>query len=291
MVEIKLSIALVTRNRPDLLATCLESLYQQTPVWYEVIISDDSSLEESIIQNKSIANKYGVIYLEGPKKGLYANRNFVAKSCKGTHIRTMDDDHTFPEDHFEICLDKIKEDPNAVWTIGEYFPAQTILLPPHPVPPEIHPRGYSVNPKDPQNSRAISCGASIYPQKIISLNILNIEDFKFGSNYLEYGSRLKYLGFRIRHLSETYIIHNFNVNTRSYNNQIEELNSNIYAIMTLSFVYEPTLKNKVLTLFRLGYLLINDFKTSKKLIIENIKRVKKNKKALKTSIKTELSTE
>ena len=281
MTDYKLSIALVTRNRPDLLNACLESLYQQPHIWYEIVISDDSSSEEFIFQNKSLSDKYGAKYLEGPKKGLYVNRNFVAKSCNGTHIRTMDDDHTFPKDHFKICLDKITEDPDSIWIIGEYNPTEVILSAPHPVPAEIHPRGFSITPKDPQNSRAISCGASIYPKNIIELNILNIEDFKFGSVYLEYGSRLKYLGFRIRHISETYVIHNFDYNTRSYNNEIELLNSNIYAIMTLSFIYEPSVKNKILTTSRLIYLLFKNYKTSKKLILENWNRVQHLKINLK----------
>ncbi|MVN22239.1 glycosyltransferase family 2 protein [Mucilaginibacter arboris] len=273
MDNYRLSIALVTRNRPDLLETCLKSLYQQPHIWSEIVISDDSSTEEFILQNRNLSNRYDAKYLEGPKKGLYANRNFVAKSCGGTHIRTMDDDHTFPQDHLKICLDKIAEDPDAIWVIGEYNTTETPLPPPHPVPSEIHPRGFSITPKDPQNSRAISCGASIYPQKVITSNILNNEDFKFGSVYLEYGSRLKYLGFRIRHISETYVIHNFNFNTRSYNNDTEILNSNIYAMLTLSFVYEPTVINKFYTISQLTYYLTKDYQVVKKLIGENWKRV------------------
>ena len=281
MVNYKLSIALVTRNRPDLLSACLESLHQQPHIWYEIVISDDSSSEEFIFQNKILADKFEAKYLEGPRKGLYVNRNFVAKNCKGTHIRTMDDDHTFPKDHLRICLDKITEDPDSVWIIGEYNPTEVILSTPHPVPAEIHPRGFSITPKDTQNSRAISCGASIYPKNIIELNILNSEDFKFGSVYLEYGSRLKYLGFRIRHISETYVIHNFDFNTRSYNNEIELLNSNIYAIMTLSFIYEPTMENKILTISRLVYLFFKSPKIAKKLIFENWNRVQHLKIKLK----------
>ncbi len=279
MSECKLSIALVTRNRPDLLETCLASLYIQPHLWNEIVISDDSSLEESVLANQKIVDKYNAKYIEGPKRGLYANRNFVAKNCTGTHVRTMDDDHTFPENHLSICLSKIKEDPDAIWVIGEYNQTEIILPPPHPVPSEIHPRGFSVTPKDTQNSRAISCGASIYPKKIIDLNILNNEDFKFGSAYLEYGARLKYLGYRIRHIRDTYVIHHFD--TRSFTNENELLNSNIFAIMSLSFIYEATIRNKFLTVSRLLYLLFNDYSTVKPLIIENVGRVKRLKKSLK----------
>lgn len=283
MDNYKLSIALITRNRPDLLETCMANLHLQPKLWFEIIVSDDSSTEDFIIQNKKVLEKYIVKYVEGPKKGLYANRNYAAKNCSGTHIRTMDDDHTFPANHIKICLDKIAEDPNAVWNIGEYNPTETILSVPHLAPPELHPRGFSVTPIDPQNSRVVSCGATIYPRQIIDLRILNNEEFKFGSSYLEYGARLKYLGYRLRHINETYIIHHFDFATRSYNNEIEILNSNIYAIMSLSYVYEKTIKNIFLTSSRLFYLLITDFKISKNLIFENFKRVKLLKKSLKSN--------
>src|SRR3954454_3566516 len=97
--NIKLSVALVTRNRPDSLRRTLESLKQQSLQPYEVIISDDSDNETLIAVNNELAQKYSCRYIKGPGKGLYANRNFVARHCSGTHIRTMDDDHEFPENH------------------------------------------------------------------------------------------------------------------------------------------------------------------------------------------------
>ena len=281
MCEYRLSIALVTRNRPDLLHTCLQSVFKQPKIWYEVLISDDSSTDDFILKNKNIAEKFGAKYFSGPQKGLYSNRNFIAKKCCGTHIRTMDDDHTFPDDHFKICLEKIKEDPTSIWVIGEYNLTETPGEPPYPIPTEIHPRGFSVTPKDPQHCRSISCGASIYPRKIIDLGIYNNEDFKFGSNYLEYGARLKFLGFRIRHLAETYIWHNFILQNRSFSNAKEQLSSNIYAILALSFVYEKTLKNMSLTSGQLLYYLLKDYRSFKPIIKENLYRLIKLKDSIK----------
>src|SRR3954451_9899484 len=114
----KLSVALVTRNRPDSLARTLESLSRQNVQPYEVILSDDSDVESMISANAELAQKYSCKYLKGPGRGLYANRNFVAKSCIGTHIRTMDDDHEFPENHLTECLKAIEKEPNTIWTIG-----------------------------------------------------------------------------------------------------------------------------------------------------------------------------
>lgn len=93
--EIRLSVALVTRNRVGSLRLTLRSLQQQETPPYEVIVSDDSD-NESAAQTQELVQEFGFVYLRGPQRGLYANRNHVALACKGTHIRTMDDDHEFP---------------------------------------------------------------------------------------------------------------------------------------------------------------------------------------------------
>jgi glycosyltransferase involved in cell wall biosynthesis len=280
MINYKLSVALVTRNRPESLTKTLKSLREQSVQPFEVIISDDSDLEEAIKQNRELAEKYECKYIKGPQKGLYANRNFIAKVCKGTYIRTMDDDHTFPPDHFKTCLEKIREDPKSIWIIGEIYPNGVPQPVPPPCPGEIHPRGFGVKPKDEQNCRAISCGASIYPRTIIDNNILNVEYFKFGYTFFEYGSRLKHLGYRIRFLNETYIYHEYYSNPSSFNNEIAIMDSKIFAMMTLSFLYETSLKNQLYTTAQLTFMLFKNYKATRISIIENIKRIKELKEGL-----------
>jgi len=272
-MDVLLSIALVTRNRPDLLESCLYSLFKQDNLWHEILISDDSTDDLAIESNKKISTFYRARYLKGPQKGLYANRNFIAKQCTGTHIRTVDDDHTFPPNHISTCINTIKEDPKSVWIIGEYLLGVSPHEAPHPCPGELHPRGFAVTPKDPQNSRAISCGATIYPREIIDKNVLNIDYFKFGNSYLEYGSRLKFMGYRIRHISETFVFHNFNPHTRSFNNRLEILDSRVYSVLALSFIYNPTIFNKVSTIAAIGGAIIFK-KYTFKMLGENLKRMK-----------------
>ena len=117
--EIRLSVALVTRNRPGSLRRCLESLRAQSVQPFEVVVSDDSS-KEFADENRRIAAEFCCRHEEGPGRGLYANRNAAALRCAGTHMRTVDDDHTFPPDHFEQCRAAVEEDPCAVWTTGEW---------------------------------------------------------------------------------------------------------------------------------------------------------------------------
>src|SRR4051794_2314477 len=97
--EATISVALVTRNRPAGLKRVLSSLRSQEPQPFEVVVSDDSTEEEWRTANQGIASQFGCRYQAGPCRGLYANRNLAARACRGTHIRSMDDDQEFPPHH------------------------------------------------------------------------------------------------------------------------------------------------------------------------------------------------
>jgi glycosyltransferase involved in cell wall biosynthesis len=250
-MEILLSILIVTRNRPDSLERTLLSLTSQDYKPFEVIISDDSDIEELIESNKRLAHKYGVGYITGPRNGLYANRNHVAKKSRGTHFRTMDDDHEFPAMHFQECIKAIIESPDAILTIGEYFPSDYSRPLPAPVPGQLHPRGFSYKPQEMSMYYGISCGATIYPKEVVDRNILNSELYKFGILYLEYGARLSKLGYSIKHIQNTYVIHHYDEGKRSESSMKIINGARIFSMLMLSFEHKPTLINKFLTITEL----------------------------------------
>jgi len=210
LLKIRLSVALVNRNRPDCLRRSLESVRLQSLQPFEVIISDDSSTGEHQKATAALAAEFGCRYTAGPQRGLYANRNHAALECRGTHVRTMDDDHTFPEGHFAVVERWISKYPHDVLTIGEYTPDQipSVFQPP-PIPPELHPRNRSIPPKILEDYYGISCGGTIYPKEIFSAGYRLNEAFMFGSAYLEFGSLLKSKGWIMRFISETYLVHHF----------------------------------------------------------------------------------
>src|SRR5580704_4212149 len=82
----QVSVALVTRNRPESLARCLRSWRMQNVQPFEIVVSDDSEdrLQE---QNRQVAREFEARWIAGPRRGLYANRNHIAKACLGSHIR------------------------------------------------------------------------------------------------------------------------------------------------------------------------------------------------------------
>jgi glycosyltransferase involved in cell wall biosynthesis len=245
MLAPRISVALVTRNRPASLARTLRSLRSQTMQPFEVVVSDDSDAG-SADEARAVALEYDCRYQRGPQRGLYANRNACARACTGTHVRTMDDDHEFPLGHWQECEAAVVRDPVCVWIIGEMGPTQT-LRDANKSPGELHPRGFSQPPRDPNHTWAIADGASIYPAGIFAAGVAYSEAFKFGSSYLEFGSRLHWLGYRIRHLPDTYVIHHFDAGTRSFSDAQEELAAKAFATLSHSFAYQPTLRNKFLT--------------------------------------------
>jgi glycosyltransferase involved in cell wall biosynthesis len=192
---IHLSVALVTRNRPESLRRCLASLRAQSLQPFEVIVSDDS--EDSSAAAR-IAQEFAARHIVGPRRGLYANRNAAALACRGTHIRTMDDDHTFPAGHFARCLEAIARDPKAIWTTGEIC-----LLDGHQhgiahTANQLHPSGLGTPVANPDDNWSIADGSTIYPAEIFAGGARMVEDFSYGPSYLEFGAWLYHRGFRSR---------------------------------------------------------------------------------------------
>ena len=287
----KLSVALVTRNRPESLIRTLKSLRSQRVQPWEVIVSDDS---ESLFQERvrEIATEYNCQYIKGPMRGLYANRNHVARACTGTHIRTMDDDHEFPDKHIEECLKAVELDPTSIWIIGEYLVGQMNLTRPVDCPGQLHPRGFSVTPADPQNCFALADGATIYPRKIFDEGNFFLESFKFGAVYLEMGSRLFWKGYRIRHLATTYILHHYEPATRSFTNIEIDLSARIFAMLCHSFMYQPTIRNKTLTTLEIVRLCLTHLHLARSIFSTGLKNYLQRRKLnlVKTSLKERYKT-
>jgi GT2 family glycosyltransferase len=162
----------------------------------------------------------------------------------------MDDDHEFPEGHLQACLQAISLDPEAVWTIGEYYPFEHFRPLPAPIPGQLHPRGYSYIPKTQDHYFGISCGASIYPRSVVDKYILNLETYPFGILYLEYGARLVRHGYQVRFLDTTYVIHHCNetAGTNAENNELACL----FTMFMFSFRHQKSFSNQVKSLSQIA---------------------------------------
>jgi len=201
--NICISVALITRSRPESLNRSLSNLRSQSVQPYEIIVSDDSD-PELASQTEAVAKSWNCKYISGPRRGMQANRNCAHTACTGTHIRTMDDDHEFPEEHFKIIQELVESDTHSVWLVGEYNQKSTdpsIMQ----LPGEVQPRGFRKLIVNYNDCYAISDGSAIYPRNIINKHKF-WEYFKYAGE-LEFGARLQILGYRIRYFPRTYIIH------------------------------------------------------------------------------------
>lgn len=236
--EIRLSIALVTRNRPESLARCLESLRSQNVQPFEVVVSDDSD-PEMAAKTAAIANDRNCRYIIGPRRGLYANRNYAALGCQGTHIRTMDDDHVLPEGHLKQCLEAIYSDPKSIWTTGEIGFIDGKYCGTSATATQLYPSGVSGLVTNVDDNWAIADGSTIYPKEVFQQGHRMVEWFPFGSSYLEFGAYLYYRGFRSRCIPGALVEHYANKNILKRKKDMCVIESQLYASICFNIYFKP----------------------------------------------------
>jgi glycosyltransferase involved in cell wall biosynthesis len=232
MHQVELSIALITRNRPNLLKRALKSLRAQSVQPFEVIVSDDSDSKDSPLV-KRLATEYACAYFQGPQRGLYANRNFVANRCCGTHIRTMDDDHVLPAGHLGSCMEAIASDPGSLWTTGElgFLNGRPAGVAKRAF--QLGPSGFGQEVQDPDNNWAIADGSTIYPRTIFTSGFHMVEQFGFGASYLEFGAFLYHHGWKSRCIPDTLVEH------RAVSLSQPELSSHRFASICFNGYFRP----------------------------------------------------
>src|ERR1700730_12550737 len=223
MDSIKLSIALVTRDRPQWLHQCLQSWRDQRVQPFEIVVSDDSN-ESSQLETRRVAEQFGALWLTGPKRGLYANRNRAFRVAKGTHIMSADDDHTHPPGFTAALINAIQSDPEAIWAVTERSPGN----PNGPLPElgEIRSDGTIGPPENPEHSAAVACGSTSYPRKVFDSGLYYDEAYPFGGMWYLWGHQLRKAGFRIRHCRDTFVWHHIE-SSRSRQNDVEWLKSEL----------------------------------------------------------------
>ena len=201
---IRISVALVTRNRPDSLERCLKSWASQTVAPFEIVVSDDSD-DNHAPKIEALAKQFNCVYTRGPRLGLYANRNHASLTCTGSHILSGDDDHTHPQDYVQKILEVVASDPQRVWI----FPERNYNEPNAPLlcPPELHRSGCGCTPKDPSNCAAIADGSSVYPRRIFDEGLRYDETYNFGPLWYLWGKIIYKYGWRISFSDATFVWH------------------------------------------------------------------------------------
>ena len=202
----------------------------------EIIVSDDSSAAALCATTRAVAEEFGAHYQVGPRRGLYANRNAAALACSGTHIRTMDDDHTLPAEHLALCLEAVACDPKAIWTTGETGYIDGELFDRASTASQLHPAGVGCAISDPDDNWAIADGSTIYPREIFDRGFRMVEEFPYGMSYLEFGALLYRYGIRSRCVRGAYVEHHAEMETVLR----DEPESRLFASLCYNLYFRPS---------------------------------------------------
>ena len=98
---------IVTRNRIPMLRDTLKSIQESRYPVSEIIVTDDSTNDATA---KMLSAEFPqVIYVEGPKRGISANRNRGMSLAKSDFILLSDDDMLLHPDFISLGLQKAEE--------------------------------------------------------------------------------------------------------------------------------------------------------------------------------------
>lgn len=104
----RVSIAMATYNGQKYIKEQVESILVNMGASDELIVSDDSSFDNTISIIKSFKDKR-IKLIKGPQKGIKENFNNAISNCKGKYIFLSDQDDIWEKDKIEKVLKKFEE--------------------------------------------------------------------------------------------------------------------------------------------------------------------------------------
>jgi len=194
----QVAVCICTRNRPEELQKALDSLDRSTYPIFEIIVSDDSTNDDT----KTLVTSHfpKVKYLAGPRKGLGANRNNALKAVKGSHVLFIDDDVTlgekFIETAFEFLEGYIKQeeaDPSKIIVTGLEDKYGELV-----VPHEQDFLGFQkIDYREGETLNTVVINSAIFPKNLFE-QVLFDEKLVYGCDEVDFTTRAVNKGFKIR---------------------------------------------------------------------------------------------
>ncbi len=109
------SVLMTSFNREDFIAEAIESVLSSTYTDFELIICDDSSVDETVL----IANKYAAldsrvkVFVNDKNLGDYSNRNKAASFASGKYLKYLDSDDIIYPESLKIMVQHLENYPEA----------------------------------------------------------------------------------------------------------------------------------------------------------------------------------
>ena len=250
-IDFNVSVCICTRNRPQELSKALHSVERSTYPAFEVIVSDDSTNDDT--KKLMISHFPTVKYLEGPRKGLGANRNNVLKSVTGSHVLFIDDDVVLHENFLEMVCNKLakiagKEDINKLIISGiENKNGQLIF------PGEQSFVGWqNVSYKEGDTIKTVVINSAVFPASLFKDTLFD-EKLVYGNDEVDLTTRAIKKGFKIVLLPEAMNFHFPSEINRKYYEPYHDA-SRIYVTFKRYFATE---NNKSKAIIYLPYAIIH----------------------------------
>lgn len=119
----RISVAVCTWNRSELLAKCVESLVrQEAPEPFEILVADDGSTDATAatVARLAAGTQVPVRHIVHEHAGVNATRNHALDAARGELIHFLDDDELAPEGHLARILSWFDRQPDLDGVGGPY---------------------------------------------------------------------------------------------------------------------------------------------------------------------------
>jgi len=116
--KMKISVMIVTKNRPRLLETCLTSLVKQTLLPDEVVVIDGSGDKSSGKVVNCFKNDLSIVYKKESRGGIARARNLALKTAKGELLVFIDDDGEAQKDWLQAIVRLFNQDKSIDVVMG-----------------------------------------------------------------------------------------------------------------------------------------------------------------------------
>ena len=111
------SLVLTCYNAAWCVERALDSVFAQTRVPEELIVSDDGSTDDTV---ERITRRYeGVRVLRLPHRGLTASRSAAIEAARGPWLALMDADDVWLPEKIERQMEVVERHPEVVWVSGD----------------------------------------------------------------------------------------------------------------------------------------------------------------------------
>jgi glycosyltransferase involved in cell wall biosynthesis len=229
-----ITLCICTMNRPNELNRCLQSVFQGVKKPDEVIVSDDSPDNQATQQ---VVAKYpGVIYQQGPRRGLGPNRNACIQRARSSHIIFVDDDVCVPPEFFATAHQLIAaSDPKTLITGYEMKHCEgTQKIVPH------NPDFWGLQRVPVRHEyRAIVINSTMFPRNLFEQALFD-EHLRYGSEEIDIAQHAVALGYRIAYEDSLYVDHYPSpVNREQYKQFVYA--SRLYATTKAYWYYERSI--------------------------------------------------